>query len=140
MIGPHLSCNYQFLIIRIIKIIGVNHQTFCHKIHTQMPYEWPFQRNLVPPHGVTSQWENYFSLFSNIFHITSWKQWIFNSQCHIDVSSFQNVYPEIVHIGYGQFLVIAVFSLSFRLLVSICCTTTVLSPVRTYAGCRCPSL
>jgi hypothetical protein len=82
-----------------------------------MRYEWPFQRNLVPPHGVTSQWDTF---VAHIFHITSWKQPIFNSQCHIDVSGFQNVHPEMVHVGYGQFLDIAVFSLSFRLFVNIC--------------------
>jgi len=79
------------------------------------------------------------SVVAHIFHITSWKQQIFNSQCHIDVSSFQNVHPEIVHTEYGHFLDTAVFSLSFRLHVNIYCTSTVLSPVRTNAGCRCPS-
>ena len=62
-----MQCNYQFLIIRIIKIINVDHQNFCHKIQTQMPYEWSLQRNLVPVHGVTSQWETHFSLCSTYF-------------------------------------------------------------------------
>jgi hypothetical protein len=81
-----------------------------------------------------------FPFVVHIFHITGWKQPLFHCQCHIDVSSFQNVHPEILHIGYGQFLGIAVSSLSFRLLVNMYCTTIVLSPVRTFPGCQCPSL
>jgi hypothetical protein len=86
-------------------------------------------------HMVSHPSEKLISPFvAHIFHITSWKQPIFNSQCHIDVSGFQNVHSEIVHIGYGQRLDIAVFNLSFRLI------TTVLPPVTTFAGCKCPSL